>query len=134
MKYNLTQAAKAVKISRSTLHKDVKEGKVSIKRDGKDKPYIELVELERVYGNVTIQDTSESVKTVRPLTVKNAGNTLLELQTKIQILEADKTRLNEQVDELKDDRNHWRQQATNLLTDQSNTRNQGIFSWFPWSK
>jgi len=118
MKYNLTQAAKAVKISRSTLHKDIKDGKVSVKKDGKDKPYIELVELERVYGSVTTSDMSETVKTAQPRTEEKTENTLLELQTKIQILEADKTRLGEQVDELKEDRNQWRQQATNLLTDQ----------------
>jgi hypothetical protein len=59
---NVTQAAKAVKKARSTLNRDIELGKVSVTRNGKGQPFIDIAELERVYGNVDIRTVSEAPK------------------------------------------------------------------------
>jgi hypothetical protein len=59
---NVTQAAKAVKKARSTVNRDIELGKVSVTRNGKGQPFIDIAELERVYGSVDIRTVSEAPK------------------------------------------------------------------------
>ena len=49
---NVTQAAKVAGIARSTLNRAIKNGRVSISRDGQGNPFIDKSELERVYGDL----------------------------------------------------------------------------------
>ena len=61
MKLNKYQAAKAAGISRTTLDRHIKEGKLSVSKDGTGKSVIDIAELERVYNEVDINGTSQSV-------------------------------------------------------------------------
>ncbi len=58
---NVSQAAKAVGRSRSTLNRDIDNGTVSVTRNGKGQPFIEIAELERVYGKAIIRTVTQSV-------------------------------------------------------------------------
>ncbi|MCQ4187550.1 hypothetical protein MGS77_27695, partial [Klebsiella pneumoniae] len=53
---NLSQAAQAAGITRRTLYNHVKQGKVTVSRDGKNNPVVDVSELIRVYGNVNIPE------------------------------------------------------------------------------
>jgi len=51
---NMSQAAQAVGITRRTLYNHVKQGKITTSRDKKNNPVIDVSELIRAYGNVTL--------------------------------------------------------------------------------
>lgn len=51
---NLTQAAKAAGVTRRTLYNHINQGKVTTSRDEKNNPVIDVSELIRVYGNVSL--------------------------------------------------------------------------------
>lgn len=53
---NLSQAAQAAGITRRTLYNHVKQGKVTVSRDGKNNPVVDVSELIRVYGNVKLPE------------------------------------------------------------------------------
>lgn len=53
---NLSQAAQAAGITRRTLYNHVKQGKVTVSRDGKNNPTVDVSELIRVYGNVNLPE------------------------------------------------------------------------------
>ncbi len=40
MRLSISDAAKAVKVSRSTVTRDISKGKVTVSKDGKGRPYI----------------------------------------------------------------------------------------------
>jgi hypothetical protein len=68
---NVSQAAKAVRKARSTINRDIDNGKVSVTRNGKGQPFIEIAELERVYGDVSIEAVTEPVQLGHYGTPKN---------------------------------------------------------------
>jgi hypothetical protein len=68
---NVSQAAKAVRKARSTINRDIDHGKVSVTRNGKGQPFIEVAELERVYGAVNVDTVTESVPIGQYGTPKN---------------------------------------------------------------
>jgi uncharacterized membrane protein YqiK len=117
MKLSITDAAKAVNVSRSTLSRDVSKGRVSASRDGKGKPYIELVELERVYGNVNIDAPSE------PVSMTHHDTTYVDalLQSKeaeITLLKQQLDAVTQRLDVSESERRRATEQVTALLTDQ----------------
>ncbi len=63
-KLNITQAAKAVKKHRATLQRHIKDGTLTVEKDGTDNPVIDVSELQRVYGKVHIQSDSATGATV----------------------------------------------------------------------
>ena len=107
MKFNLNQAAKAVNIARSTLYRDINNGKVSITKDAKGKSFIDVSELERVYGAVTLNDTEESVPAIHNATLDNT-----------RLYEQEISLLREHIDILKDERDDLRKR----LDDESSER------------
>jgi predicted site-specific integrase-resolvase len=100
MRLNINQAAKAVGVARSTLYRDIQDGKVSVGKDGRNKPFVDVSELERVYGNVTLSDTSESVLKVQSDTHKK--------DNKDNVLQREVDLLREQIDLLKNERDDLR--------------------------
>ena len=60
----VSQAAKAVRRARSTLNRDIANGKVSVSRTGTGQPYIEIAELERAYGKVDLRTVRTLTETV----------------------------------------------------------------------
>lgn len=98
MKLNINQAAKSINVARSTLYRDINNGKVSITKDAKGRSFIDVSELERVYGKVTLSDMSESVSIQQSDTVEK--DTLLQREIEL---------LREHIDILKDERDDLRQ-------------------------
>ena len=128
MKLNKYQAAKAAGISRTTLDRHIKEGKISVGKDGTGKTVIDVAELERVYNEVDTDSTSHNVAGEQSETSNDNKTVHLELEILREYLdrmESDRDRERRQletvIDDLRKDRDHWRQQATALLPDQRAT-------------
>jgi hypothetical protein len=116
-KINLTQGAKLAGVSRSTLNRHIKEGKIS-KSNGKDgKPRVDTSELHRVYGELS-RDTS--YQTV-PMEHHRTSNETTENVIEIATLKAELNAARERLEDVSKDRDEWKGQAkalSTLLTDQ----------------
>jgi hypothetical protein len=110
--YTLGQAAKATGKQKSTILEAIRNGRLSASRDDKKQWQIEPAELHRVYP-----PNPQNVATERYETPPNSDKTEL-LEAKIRFLEREVIRLERTEADLKEDRDHWRRQATALLTDQ----------------
>jgi vacuolar-type H+-ATPase subunit I/STV1 len=146
MELNKYQAAKSAGISRTTLDRHIKQGKISIGKDGRGRVVIDVTELERVYGRVDKEKTFRSV-TDRQVGTGNMDSVLSQeintLRERLSDMENERSRerrqLQEVIDDLRDDRDHWRDQAkkaTALLEDKrerkpvARPKRGGLFSLF----
>lgn len=124
MRMNIHQAAKAVGVARSTLYRDIQEGKVSVGKDGRGKPYVDVSELERAYGSVTLLDTSETVPNGQSETPqKDRKDSGLQrefdlLREQIALLKDERDDLRRRLDEETEERRMTQAKLTGLLTDQ----------------
>ncbi len=109
MAYTLGQAAKATGKQKSTLLDAIRTGRLSASRDDKNQWQIDPAELARVYPPNTSAEREET----RPEHYKTAL-----LEEKIRFLEREIRLLEQTAEDMRDDRDHWRRQATHLLTDQ----------------
>ena len=117
---NVSQAAKAVGKARSTINRDIDNGKVSVTRNGKGQPFIEIAELERVYGDVSIETVTEPVQFGHSGTPKN-DNLDSALIKEIELLRerlADKDSVIDDLRRRLDTEGEERRKLTALLTDQ----------------
>ncbi len=120
-----TEASKLTRKARSTIHRDMKSGKLSYITDEKENKKIDVSELERVYGMLHQDATARNVAQRPNETVRDVAQ-LLRVQLaaaeeKARLIEARLSDKNERIEELEKDRDHWRGQAetiTHLLTDQ----------------
>lgn len=95
---NITEAAKLAGITRQHLHSHyIKPGLISVSRDERNRPYIDTVELLRVFGQLRPLDTDDR----HDLTPPDTENTA-ELTAKIEALQ-------EQLREAKE-RERWYQE------------------------
>lgn len=115
----LSQAAKALRKSKSTLNRAIKTGRLSATRNENGTFSIDPSELYRAFPDPH-QNAHHSSLTERPRTTIPD-----ELHSKIslleQLLEKERdmvAREREIAADLKEDRDKWRQQATSLLADQ----------------
>lgn len=83
LKLNLSQAAEKAGISRNTLYKHIKEGKVSAQRDVNGRQSIELSELLRAYGALNGHGAQDSEPKPRKVHTPNTAATPLEVQLAI---------------------------------------------------
>ena len=107
--YTLGQAAKATGKQKSTILEAIRNGRISAAKNDLGRYQIDPAELHRVYPPI--------VQTEREATQTNPYKTEL-LEEKIKFLEREIARLERQEADLREDRDHWRKQATALLTDQ----------------
>ena len=127
MRMNINQAAKAVGVARSTLYRDIQEGKVSVGKDGRGKPYVDVAELERAYGSVTLSDTSETVSNGQTGTPqKDKKDSALQrehdlLREQIELLRSERDDLRRRLDDETEERRATQAKLTALLTDQRAT-------------
>ncbi len=112
MPYTLGQAAKATGKQKSTILEAIRSGRISASRDDKNQWQIDPAELHRVYP-----PTTQNVANERYETPPNTDKTEL-LEAKIRFLEREVVRLERTETDLREDRDHWRRQATALITDQ----------------
>ena len=107
---SLKDAAETVGMTKPALFKAIKSGRLSATRDDKGQYQIDPAELFRVYPPPKTE----------PVT-RNPESLQLEIDGLRREIQQRDERFNDmraQVDDLKTDRDHWRQQATALLTHQ----------------
>ena len=115
MVYTLGEAAKATGMSKATISKAIKNGRISAAKDETGTFRIDPSELHRVYPPTVSSEQEETPKTTP--TKADIDGTIRELQAR---LEAAHERLSDKeavIADIKEDRDRWRQQATALLTD-----------------
>lgn len=118
---SLSQAAKLAAKSKSTINRAIKTGKLSAIRHDDGSYSIDPAELSRAF-NMEPPDSSKR---------SDAQPDRTHLLERIEALETMLNREREISDDLKEDRDRWRQQATALLTDQRPTPSS---KWWPWRK
>lgn len=124
-RYTLGTAAKATGKSKTTIQRAISKGKISAQKDEDGSYSIDPSELHRVFPPLTGETVSSdsNVDTLRP------QDATPELRAKIEALEAMLAREREALDEVREDRDAWKNQATALL--EAPKRSRG-WRW-PWS-
>lgn len=116
-KVNLTQGAKLAGISRSTLNRHIKEGKISKVNGADGKPCVDTSELHRAYGDLSHGTSPLSVPMKHYRTPDDTAKNDIE----IAVLRAELNATKERLEEAQKDRDEWKGQAKTLsvlLTDQ----------------
>ena len=113
--YTLGAAAKATGKSKATISKALKSGRISGRKDDDGVFHIDPSELHRVYPSIS---QSEREETPESEPENTHTNTLVrELETRLEAAQQRLNDKNEVIDDLREDRDRWRQQATSLLED-----------------
>jgi len=126
MVYTLGEAAKATGMSKATISKAIKNGRISASKDETGTFKIDPSELHRVYPPTV---STEQRETPNVAASEHPNDSLVrELQARLEAAQeriADKDSV---IDDLREDRDRWRQQATALLEDHRRAKR----SWWPW--
>ena len=125
MSYTLSEAAKAVGKSKTTIHRAIKSGKISASKLDSGAYDIDPSELHRVFQIGTVERTTRN-DTKQHETAIGTADIRLEMLEKER--ERERQQLEETIADLREDREKWRQQATALLEDKRPKRR-----WF-WNK
>ena len=131
----LNQAAKAAHKSKAAILEAIRSGRLSADRNELQQWQIDPAELFRVYPQNQSDTSSENRD--QPPEENHATAVLLEriakFEERIIASEAERARerrqLEGQIDDLKADRDHWRQQATMLLTHQPEPARPSFWRW-----
>lgn len=117
-KHSISEAAKLTGKARSTLHRHLKDGKISKEIDADGQPVIDTAELVRVYGLLHGQDSSDAVAIGHQATPQQDNP----LHAKIEaMMEAQIDQLRADLDDARKERDDWKAQAqrlSGLLSDQ----------------
>lgn len=110
-KLNITQAAKAVGISRQTMNEHLKTKNISVDRSNPKKPLIDTSELLRVYGSLQSPDTKPRRQNLHNLTPANDRKNDA-LQDELDTLRREKFEtLQARVDAAEKERDDWKAEA-----------------------
>ena len=122
--FSLSQAAKHAGVSKATIHRAIKSGRLSALRQDDGSYQIDPAELHRVYEVVVTSETTETAEGRSDETTRNSLRTPAVLMA---VLEAELAGarqlvrlLETQVEDLRRDRDGWRSQAEaaqRVLTD-----------------
>ena len=124
MGYTLGQAAKAVGMSKTSILRSIKAGRISAGRDELGQWAIEPCELHRVYPPLTDDNDTGNGTTERAVTGRDTA--LVEANARASLFEQRISDLRNilddmrgQRDDMRGERDHWREQAQRLaLADQ----------------
>ena len=122
MKHTAGTAAKAVGKTKSTITKAIASGKLSAIKNDNGAWEIDASELYRVYSPTPL----ETVKIEQNDTLKETDGNSKEIEALERLLKA----AEEQIDDLKADRDEWRKQANQLLLTNTSTPRKRIFGIF----
>lgn len=114
MVYTLGKAAKATGKSKATISKAIKSGRISARKGDGGVYQIDPSELHRVYPPTPL-DTGNLEQNETPTVNPEYAGKIRELEL---VLDATQQRLedrDQQLSDIKEDRDKWRQQATGLL-------------------
>ena len=117
MQHTLGTASKATGKSRSTILRAIKDGKISANKDHNGNYAIDPSELHRVFSPVVAEQQQEKIMTLHATALeqqKEQVETPILLE-KIKGLETALEREQKYNEDLKEDRDKWREQATQLL-------------------
>jgi DNA-directed RNA polymerase specialized sigma54-like protein len=116
-KLNITQAAQAVGKHRSTLQRHIKDGTLSVERDGTENPVIDVSELQRVYGHVdfAIDATAPQNGAVRQVDAPSATVKMQLLEAKLQAVERERDEAVRREQEEKERHRETRENRDRLL-------------------
>lgn len=113
--YTLGAAARATGKSKATISKALKSGRLSGHKGDDGVFHIDPSELHRVYPHIS---QSERQETPEILPENTHTNILVrELETRLEAAQQRLTDKDGVIDDLREDRDRWRQQATSLLED-----------------
>jgi predicted site-specific integrase-resolvase len=144
MKVSPTEATKLTSLARSTIYKDMNEGRLSYSLNKRGKRTLEVIELERVYGNLNLENKEENtVNTGGNLQDTNGLIYQASLLREIEILKEQISQINSsnittheilqnQIKDLKNEREKWQElshKMTFLLEGQVK-QTKGFFSKF----
>lgn len=119
MSYTLGMAARATGHSKSTVYRAIKSGRVSASRSEGGDYAIDPAELHRVFAPVAADATrSGNGSLKRNATAAEQGEIALEnarLGAEVAASSLVTTLLRQQLDETRQDRDHWRGQAQRLV-------------------
>jgi excisionase family DNA binding protein len=118
MPYTLGQAAKATGITKTTIAEAIKKGRLSAAKDDLGRYQIDPAELHRVYPPLSEQDSKADVQNEQYKTQELTAK-IMALEAQLKALAEIKDLIEAERNDLRIDRDHWRRQATSLLTDQS---------------
>ena len=91
-KLSTAEAVKVIPVSESTLRRDLKSGKVSFTTDKNSRKQIDVSELERVYGQLTISENQKN-GTDSEKVVSLLEGQVQDLKTQLEIATTEKTKL-----------------------------------------
>ncbi len=117
---SISEAARLAGVSRSTINRHLKEGKISKHHDNLGKPYVEVSELQRFYGSLSRSDSSAKDSTDQRGTFQVKA-TVLDLQRKLDAAENALVTEKAMRQRAEESEAKWQAQAdrlTNLLADQ----------------
>jgi len=116
MRYTLGEAAKATGKSKTTLHRAIKSGKISVDRLNNSSYSIDPAELHRVFPLVTPETGTEQLRGNDAEQGDLTPETLqLQLDTERKERERERQLMQETIADLREDRDKWRQQARNRV-------------------
>lgn len=121
---SLSQAAKITGKSKSTINRAIKSGKLSATRHDDGTYSIDAAELHRAFP----RGTGYGTEWIDTQPQENRLGTAL-LEAEIAALKGAREQDREIIDDLRKDRDAWKQQATALLAAPPKRR-----SWWPWGK
>ena len=122
-KYTLGQASKATGKGKTTIQRAISKGVISAEKTENGEYRIDPSELHRVFSMKRSGTVSENTSG----DTKGLHGDPAELTVWIKSLEEMLAREREALDELRADRDAWKQQATALLSGPPRTRR-----WWPW--
>lgn len=120
----LSEAAKQTGKRRQTIHKAIKEGRISASKGVNGEWEIDPAELFRVYSPVSQVDINE-----RPQVDAGLHSMDSVLQREVDVLRERLTEKDTLIEDLRRDRDEWRRQATLLLTDQRPKARKQVWPW-----
>jgi hypothetical protein len=113
-KVTLQRASELTGKSRSTIHRAMEKGRLSFEKDETGNRVIDVSELERAFGLLPQRDPEgDETEELHRHDVQ-----LIELRAQLEIERSKRAMLEERVDELREERDRWRNQAERILTDQ----------------
>ena len=125
-KLRLQAAAELTGRSRSTIHRAMKEGRISYEIGESGDRLVDTAELLRVFGERPPEDESNGASNGERHAMHNVA-----LRAKLELERAKNAMLEERIAELKEERDRWREQATRLLPAPQAAERRG---WWPWRR
>jgi len=126
----LAEAAQETGLTKPAIFKSIKNGKISASKDARGQWMIDPAELFRVYAPASKKETAEPQTAHLSLLLK-----LKEIEAKLDVTDQRLRDKDQEINDLKVQRDHWRTQAehiTRLLTDgraHEQKKKSGLWAW-----